>query len=123
MKNRSKSENLGFIPKNEKTIEIENQSPIASELAVELIENEINLNVDNNNKNNKLSNLKAKFNIFRKINNEANKIELKEKKEDVIFKLTNEVPRETWSKRLDFLMSIIGFSVDIAGIWRLFVNY
>lgn len=27
--------------------------------------------------------------------------------------------RETWSKRLDFLMSIIGFSVDLAGIWRL----
>lgn len=29
--------------------------------------------------------------------------------------------RETWSKKLDFLMSIIGFSVDIAGIWRLLV--
>ncbi len=27
-------------------------------------------------------------------------------------------PREKWSKKLDFLMSIIGFSVDLAGIWR-----
>ena len=27
-------------------------------------------------------------------------------------------PREQWSKKLDFLMSIIGFSVDLAGIWR-----
>jgi CRISPR/Cas system endoribonuclease Cas6 (RAMP superfamily) len=31
----------------------------------------------------------------------------------------NEPERETWSKRMDFLMSIIGFSVDLAGIWRL----
>jgi hypothetical protein len=28
-------------------------------------------------------------------------------------------PRELWSKKMDFLMSIIGFSVDLAGIWRL----
>ena len=28
-------------------------------------------------------------------------------------------PRETWSKKLDFLMSIIGFSVDLASVWRL----
>jgi hypothetical protein len=28
-------------------------------------------------------------------------------------------PREVWSKKLDFLMSIIGFSVDLAGVWRL----
>ena len=31
----------------------------------------------------------------------------------------NEIPREVWSKKLDFLMSIIGFSVDLAGVWRL----
>jgi hypothetical protein len=29
------------------------------------------------------------------------------------------VVREQWSKKMDFLMSIIGFSVDLAGIWRL----
>jgi hypothetical protein len=28
------------------------------------------------------------------------------------------VKRETWSKKFDFLMSIIGFSVDLASIWR-----
>lgn len=27
--------------------------------------------------------------------------------------------REQWSQKWDFLMSIIGFSVDLAGIWRL----
>ena len=33
--------------------------------------------------------------------------------------VVDEEPREHWSKKLDFLMSIIGFSVDLAGIWRL----
>lgn len=28
------------------------------------------------------------------------------------------IDRETWSKKFDFLMSIIGFSVDLASIWR-----
>ena len=27
--------------------------------------------------------------------------------------------REIWSKKFDFLMSIIGFSVDLASVWRL----
>ena len=31
---------------------------------------------------------------------------------------SDDPPREKWSKKLDFLMSIIGFSVDLAGIWR-----
>ena len=32
----------------------------------------------------------------------------------------NEPPqREIWSKKFDFLMSIIGFSVDLASVWRL----
>lgn len=31
--------------------------------------------------------------------------------------------REEWSKKLDFLMSIIGFSVDLASIWRLYTLY
>jgi len=26
--------------------------------------------------------------------------------------------RETWSQGLDFLLSIIGFSVDLANVWR-----
>jgi hypothetical protein len=34
----------------------------------------------------------------------------------------NNENREHWSKKLDFLMSIIGFSVDLAGIWRLLVH-
>jgi hypothetical protein len=28
-------------------------------------------------------------------------------------------PRELWAKKFDFLMSIIGFSVDLASVWRL----
>ena len=33
-------------------------------------------------------------------------------------KSINQEKRETWSKKFDFLMSIIGFSVDLASIWR-----
>lgn len=27
-------------------------------------------------------------------------------------------PRETWSKKIDFLLSVVGFSVDLANVWR-----
>uniref|UniRef100_A0A672TEV3 Transporter n=1 Tax=Strigops habroptila TaxID=2489341 RepID=A0A672TEV3_STRHB len=26
--------------------------------------------------------------------------------------------RETWGKKIDFLLSVIGFSVDLANVWR-----
>nr|XP_056718357.1 sodium-dependent noradrenaline transporter [Euleptes europaea] len=29
-----------------------------------------------------------------------------------------EPPRETWGKKIDFLLSVIGFSVDLANVWR-----
>lgn len=32
--------------------------------------------------------------------------------------LLSQHQREQWSKKFDFLMSIIGFSVDLASIWR-----
>lgn len=32
--------------------------------------------------------------------------------------LTNDDDRETWGKKVDFLLSVIGFAVDLANVWR-----
>lgn len=29
-----------------------------------------------------------------------------------------EEDRETWGKKIDFLLSVIGFAVDLANVWR-----
>lgn len=28
------------------------------------------------------------------------------------------IDRETWGKKIDFLLSVIGFAVDLANVWR-----
>lgn len=29
-----------------------------------------------------------------------------------------EIPRETWSKKVEFLLAVIGFAVDLGNVWR-----
>ncbi len=29
-----------------------------------------------------------------------------------------DVPRETWSKKVEFLLAVIGFAVDLGNVWR-----
>lgn len=31
---------------------------------------------------------------------------------------SEEEDRETWGKKIDFLLSVIGFAVDLANVWR-----
>lgn len=31
---------------------------------------------------------------------------------------SGEEDRETWGKKIDFLLSVIGFAVDLANVWR-----
>lgn len=36
----------------------------------------------------------------------------------VVQQTSLEIPRETWSKKVDFLLSVIGYAVDLGNVWR-----
>lgn len=40
-------------------------------------------------------------------------VKKKEAAEDAL-----EEERDTWAKKIDFLLSVVGFSVDLANVWR-----
>ena len=134
MKTRSQCENFGISPQNlnigQKMNESDNQLAKIEKMQIPLNGDQNNstyiTNVKLNENNNKTKANGTNFiNIFRKKipkSSDENILAVVVKEHAIIVDYPD-TPRETWSKRLDFLMSIIGFSVDIAGIWRLLVIF
>ena len=118
------------ITKNLKVIDYEEElrAPLATSqtyYSIGQIEEESNLKKENSNLN---TVVQSKTPTPTAISTEVKIIDLSQAASNVPNDETNiqnihlnnlDVKRETWSKKFDFLMSIIGFSVDLASIWRL----
>ena len=59
-------------------------------------------------------------NISRRLTKSENKFNLDcelEKSEAFTITLSSDV-RETWSKKIEFLLAVVGFAVDLGNVWR-----
>jgi hypothetical protein len=48
----------------------------------------------------------------------ANSSDSKEKERVLIVSLNNTPERESWNKKVEFLLAVIGFAVDLGNVWR-----
>lgn len=51
-------------------------------------------------------------------NNAKNNKPSKEVTRVVVVALTSDRTRETWNKKVEFLLAVVGFAVDLGNVWR-----
>ena len=61
-------------------------------------------------------------NISRRLTKTENKVNLEsEIQNSEVFAITlnsEAIGRETWSKKIEFLLAVVGFAVDLGNVWR-----
>ncbi|VDK36455.1 unnamed protein product [Gongylonema pulchrum] len=62
------------------------------------------------------------FDVDGKVENEKKQVVLKQEKvehqQTLSKRWTRDEDRETWTRKVDFLLSVVGFAVDLANVWR-----